>query len=351
MALLGGSPLGSGQGFVFLEGHPRLVYVLNRYARTAERVLVEMAAARLDEDDVVDSLISRCDFGLLGRVTGVTLDADESVTRLRSRWMTHLSSLLPRAFGSRGGVRVQRGRSDAYLYLGVDGSSASLYADTTGDSLNFREYRVYNHPSSIRPSLAASLVFMANADGGVLYDPFCGGGTILIEAALMSLARPTHARRTYRFRSFAEYTAEEERSASLNHPVIRPFEYEVGTEINSVHLKGCRKNLSAAGLGDLRVSLGDCTKTVLERRADVIVTNPPYGVRGSKLTRMEALSSRFLQNLPNILRPGGRAVVVTSDAEMLKREMARTGLVPSEVAKTLHSHLWVEGIAFRMPEG
>jgi len=211
---LGGRAMDNGAGFVIVEGPFQLMYALNRYGRTIDRVMVELATARLDEEDVIDELISRCDLALLGPVSGVTLDADEFVTRIRSRWVTQLSSLLPRAFGSRRTVRMVRARSDAYLFLGADSQTATLYADTTGESLNFREYRVYNHPSSIRPTLAASLVLMAEPGGGLLYDPFCGGGTILIEGALMSSSKPTHAKRGYRYRNFVEYDSEEEEGAA-----------------------------------------------------------------------------------------------------------------------------------------
>jgi 23S rRNA G2445 N2-methylase RlmL len=345
---LGGTVEGKGRGSVTLSGPFELIYTLNRFGRTFDRVMVQIASSSLSEADVVDELLSGCDFGLLGHVSGVTLDADEFVTRVRSRWITQLSSFLPRAFGSRGSVRLARRRSDASLYLCIEGETASLYADTTGESLNFREYRVYNHPSSIRPTLAASLLLMAKPRGGVLYDPFCGGGTILIEAAQMSRSRPTHRKRDYRYRGFVDFDPVAEEAAAPAKPVIPAFSSILGSEINSVHLKGCRRNLEGAGLPDVSVVLGDCTKTVLPKRADVIVTNPPFGVRGAKLNRMVLLYSRFIDNLPNVLKEGGRAVVVTSDFDELKRLLERKAIRQDGVARTLHSHLWVEGVAFTL---
>lgn len=345
---LGGSVEGNGRGSITLNGPFGLVYTLNRFGRTFDRVMVQIASSSLGERDVVGELLSGCDFGLLGHLSGVTLDADEFVTRVRSRWITQLSSLLPRAFGSRGGARLARGRSEAHLYLCVEGETASLYADTTGESLNFREYRVYNHPSGIRPTLAASLLLMAKPRGGILYDPFCGGGTILIEAAQMSKSQPTHGKRDYRYRGFVDFDPMAEEAAAPAKPVMPGFSSILGSEINSVHLKGCRRNLEAAGLRDVSVVLGDCTKTVLPHKADVIVTNPPFGVRGAKLNRMALLYARFVDNLPNVLKEGGRAVVVTSDFDELKRLLGRKAIRQDGVARTLHSHLWVEGVAFTL---
>ena len=348
VAALGGKPAGQGKGFVLAEGPYQFMYVLNRFGRTFDRVFIEMTSANVASEDVVSELLAGCDLGLLGHVSSVTLGADEFVSRIRPRWITQLSSILPRKFGSEGKIRMVRGRSDVSLSLSVDGQRVSLYADTTGESLNFREYRVYNHPSSIRPTLAASLAIMAKPQGGILYDPFCGGGTLLIEAALMSSANPTHFRRGYRYQGFVDFDPKVEDLARPAKAAIPGFETIMGTDINGVHLKGCRKNLMAARLPDVVVALGDSTKTVLTKKADVIVTNPPYGVKGAKLNRVSLLNSRFLENLPNTLNEGGRAVVLTSDFESFKRLLKAKVFRLEDVARTLHGHLWVEGIAFSL---
>jgi tRNA G10 N-methylase Trm11 len=63
---------------------------------------------------------------------------------------------------------------------------------------------------------------------------------------------------------------------------------------------------------------------------------------------MVLLYSRFIDNLPNVLKEGGRAVVVTSDFDELKRLLERKAIRQDGVARTLHSHLWVEGVAFTL---
>ena len=346
---LGGRAVDKGSGHVIVDGPFRLTYTLNRYGRTVERVMMELASAPLAEHGVMDSLISTCDLELLGPASGVTLDCDEFVKRIRPRWMTQLSTLLTRAFRTTSDVKTTDKRPEASLFLGVHGETASLYADTTGEPLNYREYRRYNHPSSIRPTLAASLVIMSDAKEGTLYDPFCGGGTILIEAALMSALRPTHTRRTYLYRNFLDFDPSEEERAVPPPNTLPKFNSFVGTDINSVHIRGCAKNVSAAGLSKVELRLEDCTRAVIQPRADAIVTNPPYGVRGSKANRMEELYQRFLANLPNLLKGGGRAVVVTSEGGSLKAMLARRKIVPTATAKTRHSHLWVEAVSFRLP--
>jgi putative N6-adenine-specific DNA methylase len=347
---LGLGVTGRGSGYVTAEAARESIYLLNRYGRTFDRVLFRVGFCGLYEGDVVSSILSSSDFRVLGRPSTMSLDADDFIARLRSRWVTGTHAALPAALGGRHGrVRLVRRDADASFFLTVEGEEVSLYVDTSGEPLNFREYRIYNHPSSIKPTLAASLVVMAECKGGAFLDPFCGGGTILIEAAMMAAARPTHSRRSYRFRNFAGHDAKAEAAAVPATSVIPPFASLSGVDINAVHLKGCRRNISAAGVQNVTVALADCTKSVASPRADVIVTNPPYGVRGSKLNRMGLLYDRFVANLPNLMKEGGTAVLVTSDFEEFRRILRGKGIPLIEGTRTLHSHLWVEAMKFRLP--
>jgi 23S rRNA G2445 N2-methylase RlmL len=154
--------------------------------------------------------------------------------------------------------------------------------------------------------------------------------------------------RSYLYRKFIDYDPSEEERAAPVVGVLPGFDSFFGNDINSVHLRGCLKNISSAGVHNVEVRLGDSTKTLLEPRADAVVTNPPYGVRGSKLNRATMLYQRFLANLPNVLKAEGKAVVVTSDSDELRQQLASKGMKPDVTAKTLHGHLWVEGISFRL---
>lgn len=341
--VLGGRASEVGDGSVFFEGEERTMYSANRYGRTFDRVLVQLSEVRLNEKDLPRGLIEGADWKMLKELSGLTLTADSFLRRVHPRLLTEVSALASKAVEE----KRSASRKEIHLFLLARGASASLWLDTSGESLNRREYRVYNHPSSVKPTLAASLVLMGECRGGVLYDPFAGGGTILIEAGLMGLGRPTHLKRSYSYRQLETYDPKVELDSVPPRSVCPPFEGLIGSEINEVHLRGCLKNLRSAGLPEVRVKLEDCTRVVLDHKVDLVVTNPPYGVRGAKLGRMAKLYERWMLGLPKVLKANGVCVVVTTEHRLLRALVRSRGYRMMDSARTLHGDLWVEAVKFR----
>lgn len=155
--------------------------------------------------------------------------------------------------------------------------------DTTGyDALHKRGYRVYDHPAALNAALASAMLLESGwSEDKSLLDPFAGGGTIPIEAALYARRIPW-----FRFRSFlfeksgivpkdvtervrGDLLAEVTEGKKINAKGIEKFEK---------HVKGAWKNARSAGVADTVVfEKGDATR--LGEYGDVVVTNPPYGNR------------------------------------------------------------------------
>ena len=132
--------------------------------------------------------------------------------------------------------------------------------------------RAFFHPGVMMPILARGLVNLAGVNAGdLLVDPFCGTGGVLLEGEMLGA-------------------------------------HVLGSDMDLAMLKGCRENLPAAQLFQADATilpLGD--KTI-----DAVVTDLPYGqcvcIRAES---MEHLYSSSLAEIRRILKPGGRAVVVT----------------------------------------
>lgn len=333
-----------GYGFVHFDGPFELAYVCNRYCRTIEKVWLEIGSVGVQEAGDASGLV---DSELVASWTRgpVLVKADDFVRSLRPGWLTQARKALADAGLSSGGGEPDEERST--LLLSAEGKRVRLLLDTTGTSLSFREYRRYNHPSALRPTFAASMVLMASGSGGRLYDPFTGGGTILIEAALMSRSSPVHASRPYAYRSFTCYDPKAEEASAPRASAIAGFSSYLGCEINRTHLKGCLKNVEAAGLSDVvEACLCDGTRRSLEPRASAIITNPPYGVRGAKRRRMEEMYSRFLHHLPRVLEEDGTGVLITTEFELVKGLLDELGYSVDVSIRARHGHLWVEVIRF-----
>ena len=195
--------------------------------------------------------------------------------------------------------------------------TAEIFIDTTGDPLYKRGYKQQSNIATIRETLAASMVKLARYRGRETFiDPFCGSGTIAIEAAMTSLGIMPGARRGfdaelwgfYDNRVFArlkeEYIAKERREQ------LPIFAYDIDPECVAITEANARR----AGIeGCIRVAVGDALKLDYPSERAVMITNSPYGQRMMDVEQARriytALGRRTAGN------NGLKKYIITSDAE------------------------------------
>lgn len=126
--------------------------------------------------------------------------------------------------------------------------------------------RVAFHPSTLTPPLARCMVNLARTPrGGVLLDPFCGMGGILIEAGLIG-AKP------------------------------------VGIDVDPKMIDGSRKNLEEAGVADFELIPGDAQR-LPDMEVDAIATDPPYGRQATTHgVPLEKLYEKALAEMEKVLK-------------------------------------------------
>ena len=169
-----------------------------------------------------------------------------------------------------------------------------MYLDTSGLSLHKRGYRELSNAAPIKETLAAAMVLLTpwKADRALI-DPFCGSGTIPIEAAMIGLnIAPGHSR------SFVSGNwkwiggklwneAKEEAASMVRHDAVLNVQ---GYDIDESALKVARINAKMAGLEDkLHFQKRDVKELSSKDRYGFIVTNPPYGERISDMKSVERL--------------------------------------------------------------
>lgn len=213
------------------------------------------------------------------------------------------------------------------LHLHIQGSSARLSLDLSGDSLHRRGYRQDTGAAPLKETLAAALVrlsgWLDHVDAEpVLLDPMCGGGTILIEAALMLMgSAPGLTRKRFGFMGWNRHDA-----SLWEHLVAEALEKEgtggadkmpqfIGYDADPRAMAAARKNVIAAGLRDLIViHQRELARLQSPARAGCIITNPPYGERLS-----DRESARYLYRaLGRCYRerfPGWRLAFFTANPE------------------------------------
>ena len=171
--------------------------------------------------------------------------------------------------------------------LHVSGSKVTISLNTSGAPLFQRGYREATGNAPLNEVVAASLLRMSGWDkNSDLIDPFCGSGTILIEAALLAAGIPSNIERQhYAFKNFSNFDAELwDRIWNLANIRVKGLSCRIsGSDRSAEMVLKARRNLR-------RVSVGRFVETHVSEFKDVenistkgyIITNPPYGERISE---------------------------------------------------------------------
>lgn len=206
---------------------------------------------------------------------------------------------------------------DVTIFMKIKEQRVIIGIDTTGRSLQYRGYRQYLHPAGLNPVIAYGLVRISGWEEEYsLYDPFCGGGTILIEALRYALRIPHIEReRIFNLWRFKFLNCREfRRQASLIKKRILDRELKIfGSDISPKHIEGARLQLSGA---PCRLFLADACK--VDYNYDFIVTNPPYGMRGAKKSKTREVLSDFNKQLLKFERVFKNAVILSYYDDIFK---------------------------------
>ena len=174
---------------------------------------------------------------------------------------------------------------------------ASLYLDTSGTALHKRGYRPAHTEAALRETLAAAMVKLARYRGkGDFCDPFCGSGTIAIEAALAALNRAPGLYRSFAAEDWAFFDPalwQQARAAAI--AAEYSGEYRIfASDIDPRAIQIARDNAVRAGVDHLiEFSVADACHFSRQTERGVIVTNPPYGERLLDRKQAEELYQGF----------------------------------------------------------
>jgi len=195
---------------------------------------------------------------------------------------------------------------------------AALYLDTSGEGLYKRGYRAQGVAAPLRETLAAALVTLSRYRGKDPFcDPFCGSGTIPIEAALIAKNRAPGLDRSFAAQKWKNLPSSLWLDAA-DEAMDKEFHgsYDIwGGDIDPAAVELARHNAQLAGVDDcIRFEEADAGAFHRDSEYGQMVTNPPYGERLLERSEAEALYRVFgaaCRSLP----PKWRIVVLSSHTE------------------------------------
>lgn len=210
------------------------------------------------------------------------------------------------------------------ILVSVHSNRVRILLNTSGDALSRRGYRTWNGAAPLRETLAAALVRLSPWKPGVpLFDPCCGTGTILIEAAWIASGRLPGLTRSFAMENFsfcASVPMKSIRNEATSRVSPLASGYFFGSDIDPDAIDLAVRHIRQAGVSDsvnLVVSpLQDMDTDHLASglssvQSGVVICNPPYGERLEDQKTCRALY-RDLRSLKDRL-PSWRFCVLTSD--------------------------------------
>ena len=298
--VLPGARVHLARGGVALDGDPTEVMVLNLESRLAQRVLIEVAHGSYRAEDDIYELAQSVDWQQWIKPRH-TLRVDTTAQRspLKSlnfaalRVKDAVCDGLRDATGERPSVDTRHPDLQLVLHLGE--LEATLYVDSSGESLFKRGWREDKGDAPLKETLAAAMLAAADwrgtpEAGGALHDPCCGSGTIAIEAAQIACGIAPGLKRRFAFERLLPFTGDAQRAelqrlrshaqARIHASAVPIFASDVSFRM----VDFARRNAQRAGVeAAITFHGGDA----LERPAPMLpadlpgtlMINPPYGER------------------------------------------------------------------------
>ena len=350
---------------VEFEGDMRLLYRANYSCRTALAILKPFAEFEASSDQELYDQVYRIRWEKMLDCDGTfMIDSTTSGEVFTHSYYAALKTKdaivdrFRRNFGKRPSIDTEH--PDYKLNLHIRDTHVTLLLNSSGDSLHKRGYRQAVGVAPINAVLAAGLLKIAgwcapDSDSATrnFFDPMCGSGTFLIEAAMMANTIPAQYYREsgFGFMRWKEFNlgewksvkAEEDRKiGSLD------FEGEIwGNDLDPQVIQQCEKNLEYTKLHhDIMLHIGDFADQQPPEGSTLIVTNPPYGER-IKVDDLNAMYERLGDTFKQRYGKDCEVWLVTSDFEAMKH----IGLRPSHKIPVQNGSLDCRFLKFELYEG
>jgi putative N6-adenine-specific DNA methylase len=312
------TPLAGGVEF---EATDEALYRSNLWLRTVTRVLV-----RLGTIEARDFATLRKRAGLLPWERYVRAgDGIEPAVTVRHCRLYHSGAVAER-IALAAADRVGGGDNLTKVVVRGEDDRFTISIDSSGELLHRRGWRTEAGEAPLRETLAAALLLLAGyrADQPI-WDPTCGAGTLVVEAAAMATRRAPGAERGFAFERFPGHDAAllERLRAEARAGVIAAAAPICGSDADPTVVEVARRNAERAGVA---ASVGFGVAVAEEARFEgptgLVIANPPYGRRlrgASELYRALGRAARrdghrlaLLSADPNLLRAAGRTHAVIS---------------------------------------
>lgn len=242
---------------------------------------------------------------------------------------------------------VDRDQPEFRFHLFVQEGNATLLLDSSGESLNRRGYRDSGAKAPLNEVLAAGMILKSGWNGNQdLCIPFCGSGTLLIEATSIAKNTSPHtSKRTFAFQQWPGFQKHLWEEVMHEIPATKITCKIQGSDIHPKAMASAIENLNNAGqINDVKVEQKDFFQQLPENPETVLILNPPYG------ERMEDDAVKLYGDIGTRLKhnwEGCTAWIIGSDPDAMKN----IGLKASQKIELMNGPLVCRYMKFELFRG
>lgn len=329
------------EGGVACEGNLALGFAINLFSRVANRVLWRVASGFYHDDRDIYAFARAIDWSVYFRVhKTIRVDTVAVFSPLKSIAIATLRAKdgICDRFRQISGERpsVDKSHAEIRIRLYIEKRQVQFYLDLSGDPLFKRGYRrELSHPmvAPIRENLASGLLSLSGAKkASLIFDPFCGSGTFLIEAAHLILQRANF--RPFALEHLNAFNPQlwESLVAKARARAIEPCEYFqrtqrklptlMGADADPRAIEAARVLFRHFGWQDwIQSTQGDFlampAPTIEDEDHPLLIANPPYGERMGSLEELATLYPLWGRHLKHAYQ-GWQTAWVSADLQMAK---------------------------------
>lgn len=300
------------------DGDFRDVARLNLCLETAGKVEIELFSFKCEDfDELFDNLVKIEYEKFLDKNAKIIVLAKSVSSKLFA--LSAIQSVAKKAICSRlekvYKCKLNENGSEYKIEIAVYKDIVSVLLNTSGQPLHKRGYRTLVGEAPLKETLATAMVCLSVWKiGRPLCDPFCGSGTILIEAVRHALKIPAGGNRDFDFLHWSCFDTsifDNEKEKALSEILDIPNLKVYGYDINADAIKLAKYHAKKAGVSRyIEFKVGDMREFTSKTPRGVIITNPPYGER--LMTRKQIVSCYKAFGKMFSLLPDWSAYVLTS---------------------------------------
>lgn len=275
-------------GRVFFTGDFNTLAWANLNLRCAERVLIRLASFKARNFEELFEGVYKIEwenwigvndaFPVKGHILNSKINSlPHSQAMIKRSVVKRLEKAYGISWFEEVGAKVQ-------IQFSIMNDIAEIFLDTSGAGLHKRGYRANSNSAPLRETLAAAMIKLARWRGREpLIDPFCGSGTIAIEAAMIAQKRAAGLTRRFdaeKWSVIPQGVWSDARKNALDN-ILTDAKFEIiGSDIDAECTELSKQNAKKAGVSNLITFENlDATKIDYSNRSGILFANPPYGER------------------------------------------------------------------------